>query len=54
MPLIGWLLGKQFEEYITSVDHWIAFALLVLIGGNMIYEALKKDQCTNKGEEVLN
>ena len=41
MPLLGWLLGKQFEHLITSVDHWIVFALLVLIGGKMIYDALK-------------
>lgn len=40
MPLIGWLLGKQFESYITSIDHWIAFVLLAFIGGKMIYEAL--------------
>ena len=32
MPLTGWLLGTQFERYITSVDHWIAFVLLVYIG----------------------
>ena len=32
MPLLGWLLGRQFEELIKSVDHWIAFGLLVLIG----------------------
>ena len=38
MPFIGWLLGKQFEVYITSVDHWIAFVLLALIGGNMVKE----------------
>ena len=41
MPLLGWLLGKQFEQLITSVDHWIVFALLSLIGGKMIYDALK-------------
>ena len=41
MPLLGWLLGKQFERYITSVDHWIAFALLCYIGGKMIWEALR-------------
>lgn len=41
MPLIGWLLGKQFEKYITSIDHWIAFVLLGIIGGKMVYEALK-------------
>ncbi len=40
MPLIGWLLGKQFERLITSVDHWIVFALLAIIGGKMICDAL--------------
>ena len=35
MPLIGWFLGSQFAGYIQSFDHWVAFALLVLIGGNM-------------------
>lgn len=39
MPLIGFLLGKQFEQLITSVDHWIAFILLGLIGANMIRES---------------
>ncbi|MBR3864017.1 MAG: manganese efflux pump [Clostridia bacterium] len=47
MPLIGWFLGKQFESYITSFDHWIAFVLLAFIGIKMIIEALKKDD----GEE---
>ena len=40
MPLIGYFLGAQFEQYITAVDHWIAFGLLVLIGANMIREAV--------------
>lgn len=39
MPLAGWLLGKQFEVFITSVDHWLVFALLALIGGKMIYDS---------------
>ncbi len=39
MPLIGYLLGSQFQQYITSIDHWIAFVLLVLIGANMIKES---------------
>lgn len=43
MPLIGYFLGKQFEEYIVSVDHWITFILLGIIGGKMIYESFKKD-----------
>ena len=40
MPAIGWLLGSAFADMIEAVDHWIAFALLALIGGNMIREAL--------------
>jgi putative Mn2+ efflux pump MntP len=40
MPLVGWLLGRSFRHYITEVDHWIAFGLLVLIGVKMIREAL--------------
>ena len=43
MPAIGYVLGRQFESLITSVDHWIAFVLLGIIGGNMIREALKGD-----------
>ena len=35
MPLLGYFLGKQFEEYIVSVDHWVAFALLAFIGGKI-------------------
>ncbi len=42
MPFIGWLLGSQFESYITSIDHWIAFILLGFIGGKMIVEAVKE------------
>lgn len=41
MPFIGWLLGVSFQKYITSIDHWIAFGLLVFIGGKMILEAVR-------------
>lgn len=47
MPTIGFLLGTSFSSYIKSYDHWIAFALLLLIGGNMIREAFKKDDGEN-------
>lgn len=40
MPVVGYLLGVRFESLITSIDHWIAFGLLLLIGGNMIKESL--------------
>ncbi len=46
MPLIGYFLGIQFEMYITAYDHWIAFILLALIGGNMIKEALSNEEET--------
>lgn len=39
MPLLGWLLGVQFQAMITSIDHWIAFVLLGIIGINMIRES---------------
>lgn len=46
MPLLGYLLGSTFADYITPVDHWIAFALLALLGANMIKEALTSgDEC---------
>lgn len=44
MPLIGYFLGSTFEEYITRFDHWVAFVLLALIGGNMIREALSGEE----------
>ena len=40
MPFIGWALGTQFESYITSIDHWIAFVLLVFIGIVYVVETL--------------
>lgn len=47
MPFIGWVLGIQFESYITSIDHWIAFVLLGFIGGKMIVEAVKPEDEEN-------
>lgn len=41
MPLAGWALGIYFEKYINSIDHWITFVLLSIIGGKMIYEAIR-------------
>lgn len=43
MPLLGYLLGSTFAEIVSAFDHWIAFALLSLIGINMIKESLEKD-----------
>ena len=50
MPFIGCTVGSAFLSYIEAVDHWIAFVLLAFIGGNMIKEALSKEEecdCTD-------
>ena len=44
MPFIGYILGVQFAGYVESITPWIAFVLLVLIGGNMLKEALSNDE----------
>lgn len=44
MPVIGFVLGVQFKDLITGIDHWIALILLGLIGANMIREALSGDE----------
>jgi len=41
MPLFGFLLGKGFAEQIQKIDHWLAFFILLFIGGKMIYEEIK-------------
>ena len=47
MPIIGYLLGARFESLITSIDHWIAFGLLLIIGGNMIKESFGEAEKLN-------
>ena len=44
MPLIGWILGHSFKDYIESFDHWVAFGLLLFIGGKMAIESFKGDE----------
>ena len=45
MPLIGFFLGTLFAAAIEAFDHWVAFGLLAIIGGNMLKEALSSDSC---------
>ena len=47
MPAIGYLLGSRFQQSITAYDHWIAFILLALIGGNMIKESFDPEAETS-------
>ncbi len=42
-PLIGWALGIAAAGYVEQIDHWIAFGLLAIVGGKMIWDARKKD-----------
>ena len=44
MPLLGYFVGVQFKDQITFIDHWIAFALLAVIGGNMVRESFSKEE----------
>lgn len=44
MPVIGYFVGASFAGFVTSVDHWIAFVLLGIIGGNMIKESCSKEE----------
>lgn len=57
MPFIGYVLGVQFEKYINEIAPWVAFALLALIGGDMIKEALsdepEEETATLKVQEML-
>lgn len=50
MPALGYILGVQFKGIITSVDHWIAFVLLGIIGANMVKESMSGDEESGSGE----
>jgi len=51
MPIIGWLVGKAGENFINTVDHWVALILLSLIGIQMIVESCKKVNCGRTNEK---
>ncbi len=44
MPLLGWFGGSQVADYIESIDHWVAFGLLAIVGIKMIIDAFKKEE----------
>ena len=52
MPFIGWALGSTFADKIVTIDHWIAFALLVYIGVKMIMDAIKEWKDEDKADEM--
>ncbi len=52
MPLAGWLAGSTVTDRIQVFDHWIAFALLVLVGGKMIWEGFEKESDEEKTDQT--
>lgn len=52
MPLIGWAVCSSFSKYVTAVDHWIAFGLLLFIGGKMIWESFHEKEDDDSGKKL--
>jgi putative Mn2+ efflux pump MntP len=52
MPVIGWLAGLTVVEIIASFDHWVAFALLALVGGKMVWEGFEKESSEEKADQT--
>jgi manganese efflux pump family protein len=48
MPVIGWLAGSTFAGWVQTVDHWVAFGLLAIIGGRMIWESFRDHEAPAK------
>ncbi|MBY0178322.1 MULTISPECIES: manganese efflux pump MntP [Curtobacterium] len=53
MPLLGWLLGTTFARSIAAYDHWVAFGLLALVGGKMLWEAFRGHEDTDEDTDRL-
>ncbi len=52
MPLIGYFAGRFFAEKLTQYDHWVAFILLLFIGGSMIKESLGEEEESNDAMDI--
>jgi len=52
MPILGWLSGVKVRNFISSFDHWLAFLILSIIGGKMIYEATKLEEAAQKTDPL--
>ncbi len=50
MPILGWLAGRTITQIISAYDHWVAFTLLVLVGGRMVWESFREKD--GRGEET--
>ena len=54
MTVIGYTMGLGFEKYICAFDHWIAFTLLLYLGGKMIYDSAKEEEEDGKFDPLCN
>jgi putative Mn2+ efflux pump MntP len=52
MPVLGWLAGRTVVEYIADYDHWVAFALLVIVSGRMFWESFRPERGQNKEVDI--
>ncbi|MDH7514660.1 MAG: manganese efflux pump MntP family protein [Bacteroidota bacterium] len=50
MPIVGWAAGKEAVQFISSYDHWVAFAMLAVVGGKMVYESFERERPKAKGD----
>lgn len=48
MPLLGWIGASFFSHFIENIDHWIAFAILAFLGGRMVLESFKDEDCRHE------
>jgi len=52
MPVVGWLIGQTVVDLIADYDHWVAFGLLAIVGGHMIWESFRHRDGRAKGTDI--
>ena len=52
MPVVGWLAGRTVVEFITDYDHWVAFALLAIVSGRMLWESFRPEHHKDKEVDI--
>jgi putative Mn2+ efflux pump MntP len=52
MPVLGWLAGRTVVDFIADYDHWVAFTLLALVGGRMIWESFRPEDSRRQGADI--
>ena len=52
MPVLGWLAGRTVVEFIADYDHWVAFALLVIVSVRMLWESFRPDRSQDKAVDI--